>query len=168
MTPQSSPRSLLSIGVAATLCALASPASAQLPERRESPQHVAIDLKFGPYVPSIDRSAGFNGATPFSDFFGDVNDAAGTPPSRGLLGQGEIDYQFFNRFGTLGIGITGGYYRRSAPAFQSITRTDGSVTPLCRRAAADGESRRYETNAPTAAMVASPTRGSAAQSGTMR
>jgi hypothetical protein len=85
--------------------------------RAESPQHFALEIKFGPYVPSVDQTNGLNGKTPFSDNFGDVSDPAGAAPSRGLLTLGEFDYQFFNRFGSLGIGIGAGYYRRTGPAF---------------------------------------------------
>ena len=82
-----------------------------------SPQHVMFEVKFGPYVPHLDDSVGFGGKTPFSDLFGDSSSAKGSTPSWGLLGQGELDYQFFNRFGILGIGISAGYHYRTAKSF---------------------------------------------------
>lgn len=107
---------MLRLLVLAGLPVLAAAAEA----RAESPQHFAFEVKFAPYAPALDQTDGLNGRTPFSDQFGDVTDPAGAPPSRGLLSLGEIDYQFFNRFGILGIGFGAGYYRRSAPAFTNV------------------------------------------------
>lgn len=100
--------------------ATALPALFAADARAESPQHFAFEVKFAPYAPALDQTNGLDGRTPFSDQFGDVTDPAGAAPSRGLLSLGEIDYQFFNRFGILGIGFGAGYYRRSAPAFTNV------------------------------------------------
>ena len=108
--------------------------------RAASPQHFAFEVKFGPYVPAIDQSAGLNGATPFSDLMGDPNDPYGSPPPRGLLSQGEFDYQFLNRFGILGVGISAGYYRRSQLAFQSLDKTG---TRFCQVSDAGDGTRQY-------------------------
>lgn len=126
------------IGWAAALTLSAPPAEAQTFESyephgyRESPRRLAFELKFTPYVPAIDASPvlqrGSGSWTPFSDFFGSDGDRAGLPPNRGLLTQGEVDYQFLNRFGSLGVGLSGGYYRISAPAFTSVA---GSSRPAC-------------------------------------
>lgn len=91
-----------------------------------TPQRFALEIKFGPYLPALDKTAGLGGRTPFSNLMGDPNDPYGSPPPRGLLSLAEFDYQFFNKFGILGVGISGGYYRRSALAFQSLDQT-GSV-----------------------------------------
>lgn len=88
-----------------------------------TPQRFAFEIKFGPYLPALDKTAGLDGRTPFSSLMGDPNDPYGSPPPRGLLSQGEFDYQFFNKFGILGVGISAGYYRRSALAFQSLDQT---------------------------------------------
>lgn len=121
-----------------SLLSAAQPARAQVFESiephgsRESPRRFAFELKFSPYIPAVDSSPVFqsgNGPkTPFSDYFGSDSEPAGLTPPRGLLTQGEVDYQFLNRFGSLGIGLTGGYYRRSAPAF---TSAPGSARPAC-------------------------------------
>jgi len=99
---------------------------------RESVRRFAFELKFTPYIPAIDSSAVFQSgsrpATPFSDYFGSDSDPAGITLARSLMTQGEFDYQFLNRFGSLGIGLSGGYYRRSAPAF---TSAPGSARPAC-------------------------------------
>jgi hypothetical protein len=84
----------------------------------ESPQHFGLEIKFSPYVPALDQTKGLGqGQTPFSDLFGATTDPKGAAPSRGLLTLLEFDYQFFHRFGVLAVGIGGGYYRKTAPAF---------------------------------------------------
>lgn len=82
-----------------------------------SPQYLMFEVKFGPYVPHIDRSIGLGESTPFSDVFGDPSSGKGSTPAWGLLGQGELDYQFFHRFGVLGVGISAGYHYRTAKSF---------------------------------------------------
>lgn len=82
-----------------------------------SPQHVMLEVKFGPFVPHLDRSSVFGDKTPFSDQFGDPSSAKGSTPSWGLLGQGELDYQFFHGFGILGVGLSAGYHYRTAKQF---------------------------------------------------
>jgi hypothetical protein len=75
-------------------------------DRFKSPQHFAIELRFGPYLPDVDGE--FNGAfTPYRDYFGD---------SPGLLSQLEIDYEFFHRLGTAALGVGFGYFSVSAGA----------------------------------------------------
>lgn len=134
------------VTLAATLAAgLLAPARATaMPQ--ESPQHFAIELKLGPYVPHLDSSAGLNGRTPFADQFGSPTSERGALPSRGLLTQGEFDYQFFSRFGTLGVGISGGYYSISAPAFTRLGKAPGQP---CTVIAGEQNSRAYQ--APSAA-----------------
>ena len=79
------------VTLAATLAAgLLAPARA-IAMPLESPQHFAIEIKLGPYVPHLDSSAGLNGRTPFSDQFGSSTSEKGALPSRGLLTQGEFD-----------------------------------------------------------------------------
>lgn len=145
---------LLSLCVGSAMAWLPSRAVAQLepehPPPAASPQHFALDIKLGPYRPALDDNARLGGRTPFSDLFGERDDLAGAAPSRGLLTQGEIDYQFFHGFGTLAVGLSAGYYWRSAPALrQGSTGTQ----PLCRQAASAGEDRRWETTEPTPSMI---------------
>lgn len=94
--------------------------------RGESPQHFAIELKFGPYAPDIDKTPGIMG-TPFSDLFGDSGTPIGGRPAWQLLTQVEFDYQFFSRLGTLGVGLSGGYYRISAPQLNYFPTATGSA-----------------------------------------
>jgi hypothetical protein len=107
-------------GLLHVLTLLAVLAGGAAPAAAESPQHFALELKFGPYVPALDETEGLNGKTPFSDRFGDPADPYQAAPSRGLLSLVEFDYQFFHRFGVLGIGLGGGYYRKTARAFGNV------------------------------------------------
>ena len=61
-----------------------------------SPQHFALELRFGPYKPDIDSE--FDGRprrTPYKDFFGS---------NRRLMTQIEFDYQIIRHVGSLGSG----------------------------------------------------------------
>lgn len=65
-----------------------------------SPQHFALELRFGPYSPDIDSE--FDGkATPHRDFFGS---------NRRLMSQFELDYQIIRHVGSLGVGLAMGYF----------------------------------------------------------
>lgn len=126
------------------LCA--GPALAQI---QESPQHFAVEVKFGPYVPHLDDVPWLNGQTPFSDHFGDPADPKGAPPHLGLLSKVEFDYQFWSKFGVLGIGLESGYYGIEAPAFTILEGTkmvNGSsvtVRQPCQVTANQDNSRMY-------------------------
>jgi len=103
------------------------------PERYESPQRFMFELKFTPYSPKIDQSAGLGaGQTPFADLFNPQYDdkgksTKGQQPGYRLLTSVEFDVQFLRRaYGNFGIGITTGFYRRSTHGFElnSQTNTD--------------------------------------------
>ena len=120
----------------ASLLALSGVARAELPA---SPQHLMVEVKFGPYVPHIGDSISLHGSTTYSDVFGDQSSAKGSVPPWGLLGQGEVDYQFFHGFGVLGIGISAGYHYRTAKQFViDPTRND-----YCSVQANDSGGRKY-------------------------
>jgi hypothetical protein len=73
----------------------------------QSPQNVAVELRFGRYLPNVDSE--FSNATPFKTTFGTDN--------RYLIGL-EVDWQALRipMFGTFGPGIGWGYTKASAPA----------------------------------------------------
>jgi hypothetical protein len=72
-----------------------------------TPKQWAIELRFGPYAPDVDSE--FSGrATPYKNLFGS---------KRHLMSQLEIDWQFFQAFGSLAAGVVVGYYNESAKAF---------------------------------------------------
>lgn len=93
----------------------------------ESPQNMAIELKFGAYRPAVDDE--FSDAfeeKPFEKIFG----SGGS-----LLSQFEIDYQFFSAFGSLALGGTFGYTRSKGNCLtpdgkKSKDTTSLSIIPL--------------------------------------
>jgi hypothetical protein len=74
---------------------------------RSSPQHFALELRFGPFSPDVDSEFS-DGRTPHQDFFG---------KSRRLMSQLELDFEIFQGFGTAALGVSAGYYRETARAF---------------------------------------------------
>jgi hypothetical protein len=115
-------RGLLSSGIALLVLMVARPATAQPNRRIESPQYFALELKFGPYAPKIDDE--FSGAVqPFEDMFG-----SGT----GLLSRVEFDVQLLRLFGSLGVGLSAGYYNVTGqPCSEPADPTDSSATANC-------------------------------------
>lgn len=109
--------------VGLVLVALVGGPAAARPDRYQSPQRFAMELKFGPYSPDIDSE--FSNATPFKDIFG-----SGTA----LLTQFELDVQLLHLFGSLGLGLSGGYYTTSAETCVQDTncaeKTAGDETRL--------------------------------------
>jgi hypothetical protein len=99
----------------------ASPAQAQVasresdegpvdqPKAYRTPKEWAMELRFGPYRPDVDSEfSGSTGATPYTTMFGG---------KRHLMSQLELDWQFFQAFGSLAAGVAIGYYSQSASAF---------------------------------------------------
>jgi hypothetical protein len=95
----------------------------------QSSQWFAFELKFSPYTPHIDQSAGLTG-TPFLDLF---TSQFKSPRELGphLLTQLEFDFQFFHKFGSLGVGATLGFYRRTTHAF--VATDPPCEVPSCQR-----------------------------------
>jgi hypothetical protein len=78
--------------------ALALAVLGQTPEEAPS-QNFALEFRLGPYRPQVDK--GFPpGQGPYSRAFG---------KKQRLLSELELDWQFFHGFGSLGLGIAGGY-----------------------------------------------------------
>jgi hypothetical protein len=107
------------------------------PHNYESPQRFNLEIKFGPYSPNIDASPGLTG-TPFADLF--PPDKGKTRPPGRLLTSVEFDYEFLHRrWGTLAVGHTAGYYRRTTASLQyatvngndMVSCTFGSTTAPC-------------------------------------
>lgn len=72
-----------------------------------SARSTSIEFRVGPYHPNVDSGLA-NGATPHDTVFG---------TKTRLLYNLEVDYEIFQRFGTLAIGGGIGYFRESAAAF---------------------------------------------------
>jgi hypothetical protein len=83
--------------------------------RYESPQHFALEFRFGAYKPRIDDAPELGGKTPYADTFANT---PGGSPSATLLLQAEFDWQVLRipHFGTLGPGVGVGYTSNSTNA----------------------------------------------------
>lgn len=97
-------RALVPAAILGGLLAVPATAEAQVirgeNDSYRSPQHFALELRFGPYRPDVDSE--FDGkSTPHRDFFG---------PNRRLMSQIELDYQFIRHVGSLGVGLSIGYF----------------------------------------------------------
>jgi hypothetical protein len=90
--------------------ALAQQVAIGQPGSYRSSRDFALGLSLGPYQPNIDNE--FTSLPPEQRphqlFFGDKTR---------LMFRTELEYQFFQRFGTLAIGAGLGYFRESAPSF---------------------------------------------------
>ena len=104
------------------------------PVRRDSPQRFALEVKFGPYLPEIDRNYGGPGLGPYAKVYGktDDNDAAISPPKKGFYGAIAFEYQIVNLAGPLGVGFQWSMFRDKAQALLADPPATGSV-----RSAAD-------------------------------
>jgi hypothetical protein len=84
----------------------------------ETPKEWAIELRFGPYRPNVDSE--FSGSTgspaPYQLIFGG---------KRHLMSGMELDWQFFQAFGTLAAGVGFGYFKATATAFQALADNSG-------------------------------------------
>jgi hypothetical protein len=100
----------------------------QAAEPPESPQDVALEVRFGPYLPDVDDEFS-NGAAPFDTLFGDTN--------RYLIGL-EVDWQALRipHVGTLGPGFGIGYTtmdgqtRNQSGALSDAQETSLNILPM--------------------------------------
>jgi len=77
-------------------------------ERRgASPRNMAFEFRVGPYLPDVDSGLA-NGATPHRNTFGSSSRA---------IYQLEVDYDLWQGFGNVGVGLGLGYFHESAKAF---------------------------------------------------
>jgi hypothetical protein len=80
------------------------PSEEPLGHRFRSPQHFAVEVKFGPYRPDVDSEFDRGGTevrTPYKDYFGN---------GRHLFSALEFDWQIFHKFGSVGAGVGVGYF----------------------------------------------------------
>jgi len=106
----------------------------QKPKRYDSPQHFALEVKFGPYLPDIDRNYGGPGLGPYGKVYGETNDRgeATSDPKKGFYGAVAFEYQIVNLAGPIGIGFQWSMLRDKAQALLAEPPAEGSV-----RSAAD-------------------------------
>ena len=79
-------------------------------------QSFAFEIKLGPHKPLIDRNPALSPDPYYSTF--------GTSPM--LLGELELDYQFWRPFGSFAVGFSFGYAEKFAPAVDATTTTMAS------------------------------------------
>ena len=118
--PRRTPALALSVGAAIAVLGGARAARAQVNDvkfeeseqplgRYHSPQHFAVELRFGPFRPNVDSEFQNDQPprTPYNDFFG---------PGSHLMTEAEFDYELYHRFGTAGVGVSVGYFSVSGTA----------------------------------------------------
>ncbi len=76
------------------------------PTRAESPRDMVLEIKFGPFRPSVDSEFGGK-ASPYKDVMG-----GGSV----LMSQVEYQYEFYNRVGVVAVGASLGYARDQGTA----------------------------------------------------
>lgn len=102
--------------VALAVVLLAAGASQAKEIAGESARSLFLEFKLSPYTPLIDRPFA-NTAGPYQTIFG------GGPM---LLGELELDYQFFQSMGSLAVGLSGGYAEKFGMAVDATTGTPTS------------------------------------------
>ncbi len=78
----------------------------------ESGRSMLVEAKLGPYTPLIDRH--------FTDTPGPYQTVFGAPM---LLGELEVEYQFFQKLGSLSAGLSVGYAEKFSPSRDAVTGT---------------------------------------------
>ncbi len=91
-----------------------------------SKQRFAVELKFGPYVPSVDDATNNAGLGPYATIFGqtDANGVADGQPKAGLYSVLSFEWQFANFAGPLSIGTQVGFFRDRAAALLAEPETE--------------------------------------------
>jgi len=83
-----------------------------------SPQRFAIEVKFGPYLPDIDRNYSGAGLGPYATIYGETDSRglATSKPKNGFYGGIAFEYQIVNLAGPIGIGVQWSMMRDKAQA----------------------------------------------------
>lgn len=99
------------------------------PKRYDSPQRFALEVKFGPYLPEVDRNYTGSGLGPYANVYGttDEDGRATGQPKKGFYGAIAFEYQIVNLAGPLGIGVQWSMFRDRAQALLADPPADGSV-----------------------------------------
>ncbi len=83
-----------------------------------SPQRFAFEIKFGPYLPDVDRRYDGPGLGPYATIFGqtDSSGVATKAPKPGMVTFVSFEWQFFYLFGPFNLGVQLGFFRDKAKA----------------------------------------------------
>jgi hypothetical protein len=94
--------------------------------RYDSPQRFALELKFGPYLPDIDRNYSGAGFGPYATIYGETDDrgVATSKPKNGFYGGLAFEWQIVNLAGPIGIGVQWSMMRDKAQALLADPPTD--------------------------------------------
>lgn len=100
------------------------------PPTGESPQRFALEIKFGPYLPDVDRTYQGSGLGPYAKVFGetDANGRATGEPKKGFYGGFAFEWQITKKLaGPIGLGLQWSMFRDSASALLADPPVDGNV-----------------------------------------
>lgn len=99
------------------------------PKPYASPQRFALEVKFGPYLPDIDRNYTGEGLGPYASVYGVTDDRgiATGQPKKAFYGAIAFEYQIVNLAGPLGIGFQWSLFRDKAQALLAEEPKTGSV-----------------------------------------
>ena len=99
------------------------------PKRYDSPQRFALEVKFGPYLPDIDRNYSGAGLGPYAKVYGGTDDRgeATSQPKKGFYGAIAFEYQIVKLAGPLGIGFQWSMFRDKAQALLADPPAKGAV-----------------------------------------
>lgn len=105
-------------------------ATKKKPRPYASPQRFAVEVKFGPYLPDIDRAYKGEGLGPYATIYGVTNDRdeAIGQPKKAFYGGVAFEYQIVNLAGPLGIGFQWSLFRDKAKALLAKPPADESVS----------------------------------------
>lgn len=110
--------------------------NAAIQARKESPQRFAIEVKFGPYLPDIDRNYAGAGLGPYANVFGETDDTgiATSQPKKAVFSVLGFEWQFYHLGGAFSLGTTIGLFRDKADALQAEADEDGNFRNKADRA----------------------------------
>ncbi|MEZ4383259.1 MAG: MXAN_2562 family outer membrane beta-barrel protein [Nannocystaceae bacterium] len=98
----------------------------------ESPQRFAVELKFGPYLPQVDRNYSGGEFGPYAKVFGQTDDRGQTTaePKSGLMTAAAFEWQFLNPggLGPLGLGYQFSFFRDTAKALLAEPPADEDLS----------------------------------------
>jgi len=111
-------------------------ATKKKPKSYESPQRFALEVKFGPFLPDIDRNYSGAGLGPYASVYGVTNDRgeATGQPKKAFYGGVAFEYQIVNLAGPLGVGFQWSLFRDKAQALLAKPPADETMSV---RSAAD-------------------------------
>ncbi|MBL9103316.1 MAG: hypothetical protein JNL82_20385 [Myxococcales bacterium] len=106
------------------------------PAAAGSPQRFMLEVKFGPYLPDVDRNYNGEGFGPYARIYGETDDTgrATGEPKKGFYGAIAFEYQIVNLAGPLGVGFQWSMFRDKAQALLAEEPADPEASV---RSAAD-------------------------------